>query len=396
MKTWLLRIAVILSALAVLAVGGWWAWRAWSSGEQFRAAVKEGIDTGDFSRAEQFKAWGADIQPWQRLDAGEQLLTAISLGKLLEAKYLLTLGANTDTRNKYGSTALHTCSARGYVVLFPFLMDAGADVNEKSVDDFTPLHYAITHHRVEVVRELLRLGAEVTHADKSGYTPLHLAADKKQEDIVRLLVNNGANARASSRYGTPIDLWPKVEEIIRETKHLANNQAASRIESSQISEADLVQASLDAQLHVALREGREDDAVRLIQSGANPNYVGLNDPGDRPLHWAVCFYYYKLHRALIAHGADLSARNNEGHTPLHSAAQVSAYEAARILIAAGADVNVLDKQGRTPLDLAGTAIYRPEQCENLVILLVESGGKGTAPQRNAQPQGSAPQNPPDG
>jgi len=63
MKRWALRVSVVLSALAVALTVTWWGWRARWSAEQFRVAVAEAIKTGDFSRAERLKEWGADNHP---------------------------------------------------------------------------------------------------------------------------------------------------------------------------------------------------------------------------------------------------------------------------------------------------------------------------------------------
>ncbi len=40
---------------------------------------------------------------------------------------------------------------------------------------------------------------------------------------------------------------------------------------------------------------------------------------------------------LIAHGADLDAKNHEGFTPLHTAVEDTQNKVAKLLIAAGAD-----------------------------------------------------------
>ena len=40
MKPWPLRIAVVLSALALLAFGAWMGWREWYSANQLRASIQ--------------------------------------------------------------------------------------------------------------------------------------------------------------------------------------------------------------------------------------------------------------------------------------------------------------------------------------------------------------------
>ena len=96
MKRWLLRVSVLLCALAVLAVGGWWAWREWFSAEQFRAAMAEGIETGDFSKAERLKPWGADTELWREKDSEDAFLQAALNGKTDIEDHLKILGAKTN------------------------------------------------------------------------------------------------------------------------------------------------------------------------------------------------------------------------------------------------------------------------------------------------------------
>ena len=102
MKRWSLRIAVVLSALAVMAVGSRFIWQRFWSADQFREAVAEGIETGDFSRAERLKRWGADTRPWREEDSAWQLRDAVKDSDVKRTRRLLALGApveGDDTRS---------------------------------------------------------------------------------------------------------------------------------------------------------------------------------------------------------------------------------------------------------------------------------------------------------
>ena len=97
MKKPFLCIAVVLSALAVLVMGSWWAWREWYAAEQVRAAK----EAGDAAKVCRLLRWGA------RADEVEDLLHwAAEKGDTDMAKLLLANGADPNTESGYGKTPL--------------------------------------------------------------------------------------------------------------------------------------------------------------------------------------------------------------------------------------------------------------------------------------------------
>jgi ankyrin repeat protein len=80
--------------------------------------------------------------------------------------------------------------------------------------------------------------------------------------------------------------------------------------------------------------------------------------GDTALHMAAAAYQPDIVERLIAHGADVHARNRHGATPLHYAADMNRWDpdaqakTIRSLISAGADPNVTSRLGVTPLHRA--------------------------------------------
>src|SRR5215472_5072850 len=102
-------------------------------------------------------------------------------------------------------------------------------------------------------------------------------------------------------------------------------------------------------------------AARMGASRGNPRpffFTSIRHylyAGDTALHMAAAAYQLEIVEFLIAHGADVHARNRLGATPLHYAADMNRRDAdgqtrtIACLISAGADPNVTNRLGVTPL-----------------------------------------------
>ncbi|HEX4628209.1 MAG TPA: ankyrin repeat domain-containing protein, partial [Gemmatimonadales bacterium] len=154
---------------------------------------------------------------------------------------------------------------------------------------------------------------------------------------------------------------------------------------------------------VLLRSGasawrEEPDTLKLAASrGSLPalERVAQTDPnavlpgGGRPLHAAVQAQAAELVAALLARGADASARDASQATPLHLAARVSDPGFIRALVAASARADAVDEFGQTPLH-----VVRDDAAETHVPLLLAAGarldareGTGRTPAELAAAQG---------
>jgi len=115
---------------------------------------------------------------------------------------------------------------------------------------------------------------------------------------------------------------------------------------------------------------------QMLAAGADARAVDVR--GSTALHAAVA--EPSLVKLLIAHGAEVDARNRFGATPLMIASQQGA-QSIEPLVAAGADVNATDKRGATPLMYAVWSADR-QQAISAVRLLLKCGAQ--ADQRDAQ------------
>ena len=115
----------------------------------------------------------------------------------------------------------------------------------------------------------------------------------------------------------------------------------------------LPEGDLDRALYAAARAGRVDQALALLEAGADAHGLPLEDERDqRPLAvLAAVLPDLRLLRALIAAGVDVNAAHG-GLTPLLAATRDSWHgrpEAVMTLLANGADPRAADRDGNTPL-----------------------------------------------
>ena len=99
-------------------------------------------------------------------------------------------------------------------------------------------------------------------------------------------------------------------------------------------------------LHIAALGDHKREAEILIAHGADVN--ARDKFGHTPLFFVKSAY---LTQVLVSGGADVNIRRDDGATPLYKAARTGSRQVARILIDSGADVNA-SQDGTSPLHVA--------------------------------------------
>ncbi|XP_012599782.1 protein phosphatase 1 regulatory subunit 12B isoform X4 [Microcebus murinus] len=272
-------------------------------------------------RAEQLRRWRGSLteqEPAERRGAGRQPLTR---------------RGSPRVRFEDGAVFLAACSS-GDTDEVKKLLARGADINTVNVDGLTALHQACIDENLDMVKFLVENRANVNQQDNEGWTPLHAAASCGYLNIAEYFINHGASVGIVNSEGeVPSDLAeePAMKDLLLEQ---VKKQGVDLEQSRKEEEQQMLQ---DARQW--LNSGKIDD-VRQPRSGATA------------LHVAAAKGYSEVLRLLIQAGYELNVQDHDGWTPLHAAAHWGVKEACSILAEALCDMDIRNKLGQTPFDVA--------------------------------------------
>jgi uncharacterized protein len=326
---------------------------------------------------ERLLAAGADVES-PNADGQTALMVVARTGQVEAARALIKRGAKVNAVEKWrGQTALMWAVAQGHSAMARELIAQGADVNARSiVNDWsrqvtgepravyrpagglTPLLFAAREGCVDCVGLLVDAGADINRADPEAITPLLMAVMNMQFDTAAALIRRGANPNKWDLWGRgPLYSAVDVNTLPRGGR------------------PDL--PSMD-------KTTSEQVIGMLLEAGANPNQLlkmpppfrnvgndrgldGMLTTGSTPLLRAAKALDAPAVKLLLEKGADLTLANSRGMTPTMAAAGLGSTDAdtrgiyvtedvqqrsiatLKLLLAAGGDVNQKDSRGLTPL-----------------------------------------------
>lgn len=114
-------------------------------------------------------------------------------------------------------------------------------------------------------------------------------------------------------------------------------------------ERELRQLILNEKLMLAVDAEDTDEVVRLLDAGAEVNYLDVDFHHCRPLHLAAAHPEPVLLELLLGCGADPAARDGRNSSALHVAAALGLPATVEALLARGAAVDAADDDGRQAL-----------------------------------------------
>ncbi|XP_008207481.1 poly [ADP-ribose] polymerase tankyrase isoform X1 [Nasonia vitripennis] len=262
-----------------------------------------------------------------------------------------------------GDTPLHCAAASPYPKrkqIVEMLIRKNVALNEKNKDFLTPLHVATDHSHYDVMDVLLAHNAKVNALDGLGQTALHRCAREDNIQACRILLSYNVDQSIVSLQGYTA-AQVATENVLKILQDPPNG--------SEDAEAQLLEAS---------KSGDLTAVERILQ--ANPHSVNCRDLDGRhstPLHFAAGYNRVPVVEYLLAHGADVHAKDKGGLVPLHNACSYGHYEVTELLVKHGASVNVADLWKFTPLHEAAAK----GKCE-IVRLLLHHGADATKKNRD--------------
>lgn len=150
---------------------------------------------------------GADLEANGDPAGAHPLHMAAMHGHPEIARFLMSRGANPDSRDDWGRTPLMVAATAGAVEVADTLLSGGADPRVKDdVYHDTAIHHAAIAGRLDVVALLLADGIPIDFpSGHDGESPLHYAAYYAHHGLVEFLVEQGADLqRLNSAGASPL------------------------------------------------------------------------------------------------------------------------------------------------------------------------------------------------
>jgi ankyrin repeat protein len=117
-----------------------------------------------------------------------ELFEAVGENNLPDVSRLLSVGADIEAKNRFGSTPLLEATLKGHLPVVNELLEHGADTEAKDNLGNTPLHWASMCDDFPTVKALLSGGADILAANDIGQLLVHLAVSCRNSAVSKYLL----------------------------------------------------------------------------------------------------------------------------------------------------------------------------------------------------------------
>ena len=360
-RPWAARLFALVLALAVLGAGG-----------PGNSPVADAAERGDLEVVRTLLRDGADVNTAQS-DGRTALHWAAIRNDIEIARTLLYAGATVRATTRLGGyTPLHLASRAGSAEVAGLMLEAGADPNVFTSTGVTAMHFAADADAPAVVALLAAHGADVDARDTfSERTPLMFAAVRGADHALGALLEAGADPALT----TALKDYPALSEAYRaEQRQRARVRAAAEEPEEEEEEEQRAQAQQrqtpPAQPRTPARPAPAgaNPATPPTDSAATPPDSTPKPPPEPPvkalssieqigkqggftaLHYAAREGHRSIAAMLADAGADIDQPTGGDQSPPMLVAVINGnYDLARDLLERGADPNLLSDDGAGPL-----------------------------------------------
>lgn len=320
----------------------------------------------------------------------KDLLDAAENGALDLLEECLLQGANVDSFDMFGTTALMFAAQGGHESIIDVLLNHGASLEAKAVSSETALTLAAAKGEISAVKMLVAAGANIDSENEYGDTALAIAVDDGNYSAVLELIELGANINELNYdvydEGELIDIYEidgeynVIDPIInagpfdiavpillhgdRQCKTLKADGCNERVGRWSKVWHDKGKKVLER----ALREGHEETVKALVALGIYSDECG-NEVEAKLLNASINGDMIAF-RDSLAKKVNINKVYNDGKTALIFAVINGHSEIVKELVRAGADINAKSKYSKSVLE---HAFFR--KTNGMYDLLIELGAK---------------------
>lgn len=253
---------------------------------------------------------------------GDRAAAAALHRQLLAAAHDAAALSRGDAAYPHNTPLQHAISAH-FQGMLAFLLESGADVNTPNRHGRTALMTAVDCANLPAIRALLRVGANPNAMDDHGMTAIKLAASAAWVEVFDLLLQAGADP-GQTRKGAPSTLSCAMAAGAGAESIVARLSEKATLPTDQTTAYQAMCRAIDS--------GNTALLARLLAVWPNAN---ATDESGRSLlmHAAASACPDDVLHLLIRHGADVNAVDHQHRMPLH---YVQNPTKRRILIEAGA------------------------------------------------------------
>ncbi len=304
-------------------------------------------------------------------------------GDIVAEKVAIQLRKNMSNNDKNRvDSALHNASRIGLRNNVVKALTDGADINSKDEHGYTALLWAILNHHVDIVELLVKKHANVNTVHKDKITPLILASSNKDNlDIVGILLRARADVNAVTIEGVSslmeavnkgnILIIKLLLEYDADVNLINNNKMTALMLAIVKGYNAYINYDTEESLHTARRYDIIVD--NLLEKGADVNII--SSKGRTALTYAINMGNATIVWMLLRKKANMNVIDEESGTSAFILAVLNGNkDVVDTMLKAGADVNATDSNGRPVLM---DAIIQGH--EKIVALLLENGVDMTVP-----------------